>query len=85
MQTLDLVLVSIGTLHDDSALYFAKVSATAHFSHDPRLSQLYQRVSSETDDVTVHGMQKISHVTWHYSTAELPKAKRKGPGLLQFC
>ena len=82
MQTLDLVLVSIGTLHDDSVLYFA---ATAHFSHDPRLSQLYQHVSSETDDVTVHGMQKISHVTWHYSTAELPKAKRKGPALLQFC
>ena len=27
------------------------------FFHDPRWSQLDQRVSSETDDVTVHGLQ----------------------------
>ena len=36
-QALDLVLASIGTQHDDSVLYFAKISATAHLSfHDPR-------------------------------------------------
>ena len=78
MQTLDLVLGSIGTPHDDSVLYLAKVSATAHlFSHDPRWSELYQRVSSETDDVTVHGMQKISHVTLTLFHSRAAKSQKK--------
>jgi hypothetical protein len=74
-----LVLGSIGTPHDDSVLYFAKVSATAHlFFHDPTSSQLlYQRVSSETDDATVHGMQKISHVTWKLFNSRDAKSQKE--------
>ena len=43
--------------------------------------KVYQRVSSETDDVTAHGMQKISHVTMtlFQSGAVKGQKKRKGP------
>ena len=88
MQTLDLVLVSIGTLHDDSVLYFAKVSATAHFPRSQIIPVVSTCISSETDDVTVHGMQKISHVTltlFHSRAAQSQKERPCSATVLLDC